>query len=81
MSLVTRQQKQQQGNQLAKETDRLMKTYTSLPVGPDQVIAETSAYIHALLTLRTEQEGRFTVTSVFCLFSLRGKGRYKKNAC
>uniref|UniRef100_H3D054 Syntaxin-7 n=1 Tax=Tetraodon nigroviridis TaxID=99883 RepID=H3D054_TETNG len=32
----TLQQKQQQGNQLAKETDRLMKTYASLPVGPDQ---------------------------------------------
>ncbi|TNM95077.1 syntaxin-7 [Takifugu rubripes] len=30
------QQKQQQGNQLAKETDRLMKAYSSLPVGPDQ---------------------------------------------
>uniref|UniRef100_A0A3Q3GEN5 Syntaxin-7 n=1 Tax=Labrus bergylta TaxID=56723 RepID=A0A3Q3GEN5_9LABR len=27
---------QQQGNQLAKETDRLMKTFTALPVGPDQ---------------------------------------------
>nr|XP_046229453.1 syntaxin-7 [Scatophagus argus]XP_046229454.1 syntaxin-7 [Scatophagus argus] len=30
------QQKQQQGNQLAKETDRLMKTFSALPVGPDQ---------------------------------------------
>ncbi|XP_020488112.2 syntaxin-7 [Labrus bergylta] len=32
----TLQQTQQQGNQLAKETDRLMKTFTALPVGPDQ---------------------------------------------
>ncbi|XP_039982057.1 syntaxin-7 [Xiphias gladius] len=32
----TLQQKQQQGNQLAKETDRLVKAFTSLPVGPDQ---------------------------------------------
>lgn len=30
------QQKQQQGNQLAKETDRLMKTFSALPIGPDQ---------------------------------------------
>uniref|UniRef100_UPI0037E81444 syntaxin-7 n=1 Tax=Semicossyphus pulcher TaxID=241346 RepID=UPI0037E81444 len=32
----TLQQKQQQGNQLAKETDRLMKAFSGLPVGPDQ---------------------------------------------
>lgn len=32
----TLQQKQQQGNQLAKETDRLIKAYGSLPVGTDQ---------------------------------------------
>ncbi|XP_060908338.1 syntaxin-7 [Labrus mixtus] len=32
----TLQQTQQQGNQLAKETDRLMKTFSALPVGPDQ---------------------------------------------
>ncbi|KAM9355740.1 syntaxin-7 isoform 2-T3 [Pholidichthys leucotaenia] len=32
----TLQQKQQQGNHLAKETDRLMKTFTALPAGPDQ---------------------------------------------
>ncbi|XP_056150688.1 syntaxin-7 [Lampris incognitus] len=32
----TLQQKQQQGNQLAKETDRLIKAFSSLPVGPDQ---------------------------------------------
>ncbi|KAG7509208.1 Syntaxin-7 [Solea senegalensis] len=32
----TLQQKQQQGNQLAKETDRLIKTFSALPVGPDQ---------------------------------------------
>ncbi|XP_028461054.1 syntaxin-7 [Perca flavescens] len=32
----TLQQKQQQGNQLAKETDRLIKAFTALPVGPDQ---------------------------------------------
>ncbi|XP_017264511.1 syntaxin-7 [Kryptolebias marmoratus] len=32
----TLQQKQQQGNQLAKETDRLMKSFTALPIGPDQ---------------------------------------------
>ncbi|XP_015236133.1 syntaxin-7 [Cyprinodon tularosa] len=30
------QQKQQQGNQLAKDTDKLMKVFTSLPIGPDQ---------------------------------------------
>ncbi|XP_044026102.1 syntaxin-7 [Siniperca chuatsi] len=30
------QQKQQQGNQLAKETDRLIKSFSALPVGPDQ---------------------------------------------
>ncbi|XP_071390305.1 syntaxin-7, partial [Centroberyx affinis] len=30
------QQKQQQSNQLAKETDRLIKVFSSLPVGPDQ---------------------------------------------
>ncbi|XP_075904448.1 syntaxin-7 isoform X2 [Nelusetta ayraudi] len=30
------QQKTQQGNQLAKETDRLMKAFTALPVSPDQ---------------------------------------------
>ncbi|XP_068609800.1 syntaxin-7 [Brachionichthys hirsutus] len=34
--LQTLQQNQQQGNQLAKETDRLMKSFTALPVGPDQ---------------------------------------------
>lgn len=33
----TSQQKQQQGNQLAKDTDKLMKVFTSLPIGPDQV--------------------------------------------
>uniref|UniRef100_A0A3P9PDE5 Syntaxin-7 n=1 Tax=Poecilia reticulata TaxID=8081 RepID=A0A3P9PDE5_POERE len=32
----TLQQKQQQGNQLAKDTDKLMKVFTSLPIGPDQ---------------------------------------------
>uniref|UniRef100_A0A3P8RJM8 Syntaxin-7 n=1 Tax=Amphiprion percula TaxID=161767 RepID=A0A3P8RJM8_AMPPE len=32
----TLQQKQQQGNHLAKETDRLMKGFAALPVGPDQ---------------------------------------------
>ncbi|XP_071759697.1 syntaxin-7 isoform X2 [Centroberyx gerrardi] len=32
----TLQQKQQQSNQLAKETDRLIKVFSSLPVGPDQ---------------------------------------------
>ncbi|XP_029985066.1 syntaxin-7 [Sphaeramia orbicularis] len=32
----TLQQKQQQGNQLAKETDKLMKTFSALPVGTDQ---------------------------------------------
>uniref|UniRef100_H2MUZ6 Syntaxin-7 n=1 Tax=Oryzias latipes TaxID=8090 RepID=H2MUZ6_ORYLA len=32
----TLQQKQQQGNQLAKETDQLIKAFTALPVGPDQ---------------------------------------------
>ncbi|KAA8583199.1 hypothetical protein FQN60_015745 [Etheostoma spectabile] len=32
----TLQQKQQQGNQLAKETDRLIKAFSALPVGPDQ---------------------------------------------
>ncbi|XP_059212661.1 syntaxin-7 isoform X2 [Centropristis striata] len=32
----TLQQKQQQGNQLAKETDRLIKAFCALPVGPDQ---------------------------------------------
>ncbi|KAK1888992.1 Syntaxin-7 [Dissostichus eleginoides] len=30
------QQKQQQGNQLAKDTDRLIKAFSALPVGPDQ---------------------------------------------
>ncbi|XP_067428359.1 syntaxin-7 [Thunnus thynnus] len=30
------QQKQQQGNQLAKETDRLIKAFSALPVGADQ---------------------------------------------
>ncbi|RVE56156.1 hypothetical protein OJAV_G00233520 [Oryzias javanicus] len=30
------QQKQQQGNQLAKETDQQMKAFSALPVGPDQ---------------------------------------------
>lgn len=35
--MVTRQQKQQHGNQLAKETDRLMKAFSALPIGPDQV--------------------------------------------
>uniref|UniRef100_A0A3Q2TQ61 Syntaxin-7 n=1 Tax=Fundulus heteroclitus TaxID=8078 RepID=A0A3Q2TQ61_FUNHE len=30
------QQKQQQGNLLAKDTDKLMKVFTSLPIGPDQ---------------------------------------------
>ncbi|XP_068199249.1 syntaxin-7 [Antennarius striatus] len=34
--LQTLQQNQKQGNQLAKETDRLMKLFTALPVGPDQ---------------------------------------------
>ncbi|XP_026197680.1 syntaxin-7 isoform X2 [Anabas testudineus] len=33
--LHTLQQKQQQGNQLAKETDRLIKAFTALPAGPD----------------------------------------------
>lgn len=33
-----RQQKTQQGNQLAKETDRLMKAFCALPVSPDQVL-------------------------------------------
>ncbi|XP_074472324.1 syntaxin-7 [Sebastes fasciatus] len=32
----TLQQKQQQGNQLAKETDKLIKAFSALPVGPDQ---------------------------------------------
>ncbi|XP_062267022.1 syntaxin-7 [Platichthys flesus] len=32
----TLQQKQQQGNHLAKETDRLMKVFSARPVGPDQ---------------------------------------------
>ncbi|XP_012734514.1 syntaxin-7 [Fundulus heteroclitus] len=32
----TLQQKQQQGNLLAKDTDKLMKVFTSLPIGPDQ---------------------------------------------
>ncbi|MEQ2299275.1 Syntaxin-7, partial [Ameca splendens] len=32
----TLQQKQQQGNQLAKDTDKLMKVFTSLTIGPDQ---------------------------------------------
>nr|XP_020459480.1 syntaxin-7-like [Monopterus albus] len=32
----TLQQKQQQGNHLAKETDRLIKAFSALPVGPDQ---------------------------------------------
>lgn len=36
---VISQQKQQQGNHLAKETDRLMKAFTALPVGPDQVMS------------------------------------------
>ncbi|CAL8316853.1 unnamed protein product [Merluccius merluccius] len=30
------QQKRQEGNQLAKETDRLMKTFSALPAGADQ---------------------------------------------
>lgn len=30
------QQKQQQGNQLAKDTDRQIKAFAALPVGPDQ---------------------------------------------
>ncbi|KAM8826459.1 syntaxin-7 isoform 1-T2 [Synchiropus picturatus] len=30
------QQKQQQGNQLAKETDRMIKAFSALPVGVDQ---------------------------------------------
>ncbi|XP_036066481.1 syntaxin-7 isoform X2 [Oryzias melastigma] len=30
------QQKQQQGNQLAKETDQQIKAFSALPVGPDQ---------------------------------------------
>ncbi|CAL9692060.1 unnamed protein product [Knipowitschia caucasica] len=30
------QQKQQQGNQLAKDTDKQLKAFASLPVGPDQ---------------------------------------------
>lgn len=30
------QQKQQQGNQLAKDTDRLIKAFAALPPGPDQ---------------------------------------------
>ncbi|XP_029966609.1 syntaxin-7 [Salarias fasciatus] len=34
--LHTLQQKQQQGNQLAKDTDRLIKAFSGLPVGPDQ---------------------------------------------
>ncbi|XP_049445262.1 syntaxin-7 isoform X1 [Epinephelus fuscoguttatus] len=34
--LHTLQQKQQQGNQLAKDTDKLMKAFSALPVGPDQ---------------------------------------------
>ncbi|KAK2856392.1 hypothetical protein Q5P01_005127 [Channa striata] len=34
--LQTLQQKQQQGNQLAKETERLIKAFSALPVGPDQ---------------------------------------------
>ncbi|XP_037100423.1 syntaxin-7 [Syngnathus acus] len=33
---LTLQQNQQQGNQLAKETDRLMKEFSALPVGADQ---------------------------------------------
>ncbi|KAK5880052.1 hypothetical protein CesoFtcFv8_023119 [Champsocephalus esox] len=32
----TLEQKQQQGNQLAKDTDRLIKAFGALPVGPDQ---------------------------------------------
>ncbi|KAM4522158.1 syntaxin-7 isoform 2-T3 [Odontesthes bonariensis] len=32
----TLQQKQQQGNHLAKDTDRLMKAFSALPIGPDQ---------------------------------------------
>ncbi|XP_054617904.1 syntaxin-7 [Dunckerocampus dactyliophorus] len=32
----TLQQNQQQGNQLAKETDRLIKSFSALPVGADQ---------------------------------------------
>lgn len=32
----TLQQKQQQGNQIAKETDRQIKAFSALPVGPDQ---------------------------------------------
>lgn len=32
----TLKQKQHQGNQLAKETDRLIKAFSVLPVGPDQ---------------------------------------------
>lgn len=39
VSLVARQQNQQQGNQLAKETDRLIKVFSALPVGADQVLA------------------------------------------
>lgn len=38
VSLVARQQNQQQGNQLAKETDRLIKVFSALPVGADQVL-------------------------------------------
>lgn len=37
-SLVIRQEKQQQGSQLAKETDRLIKAFSALPVSPDQVL-------------------------------------------
>ncbi|KAM9703913.1 syntaxin-7 isoform 2-T3 [Menidia menidia] len=32
----TLQQKQQQGNHLAKDTDRLIKAFSALPIGPDQ---------------------------------------------
>lgn len=47
--VVTRQQKQQQGNQLAKETDRLIKAFTALPVGPDQVLNSKISCSSAIL--------------------------------
>ncbi len=80
LSLVSRQQKQQQGNQLAKETDRLMKTFTSLPVGPDQVLNwSISLLVNSSVPNFWVFWPFYEHVLFFVCFS--GRGRYRKSAC
>uniref|UniRef100_A0A3Q3XBS7 Syntaxin-7 n=1 Tax=Mola mola TaxID=94237 RepID=A0A3Q3XBS7_MOLML len=65
----TLQQKQQQGNQLAKETDRLMKAFSGLPVGPDQVLTSSVRLQFFLSFLNSED---------FCSHSIQRQAANKE---